>query len=481
MPSTPAAGMTPAQQERWQRLMHWSLDPPAARLGFAAKLAQENRWRLRFAERVVMEYRRFVFVAAEAGHGVCPSEEVDRAWHQHLLDTRSYWEQFCPQMLGGPLHHTPSRGGAEERRRLQQDYVSTLSSYERLFGEAAPADLWPPPPRRFHPPRCLAQGLPGRLPGLLAGVAVAAMAAAGMTLLPGSVGGAHAADAERTAWSGAWNLLSPFHLDGPSFLILYSLLAALAVGGGLLLQRELMDSEDGSAARQTQTALAPLELAFLAGGEERVAGTALQALRQRGELEKGPQLDDAIERDVAVAVLAKRFRPGIWAKSEASVESQTRLHALQHQLVSRGLLLTPERQRQAQLAPWLVIGPVLALGLARLQQASLNGRPSGFLQLLFVLLTLIALVLSRQAPRQSARGAQMLQALVRREKRKGTQAKRAQAAPNLLAFALMGVTALSAAEAMAYGAYLAVEDSAGGGGGDGGCGGGCGGCGGCGG
>ena len=478
MPPTPTAGMTPAQQERWQRLRHWSLDPPAARLGFAARLARENRWRLRCAERVEVEYRRFVFVAAEAGHGVCPSEAVDRAWHQHLLDTRSYWEQFCPQILGGPLHHTPSRGGAEERRRLQQDYAQTLSSYERLFGEAAPADLWPPPPRRFHPPRRWAPELPRRLPGQLAGVAVAAMAAAGMTLLPGGGGGAHAA-AEQPAWSAAWNSLPPFHLDGPSFLILYTLLATLAVGGGLLLQRVLMGVADGSAARQTQTALAPLELAFLAGGEERVAGTALLALRQRGELEKGPQLDDAIERDVAVAVLAKRFRPGSWAKSEASVDSQTRLRALQHQLVSRGLLLTPERQRQAKLAPWLVIGPVLALGLVRLQQASLNGRPSGFLQLLVVLLALIALVLSSQAPRQSARGAQMIQALVRREERKRIQTKRSQAAPDLLAFALMGVAALSATEAMAYGAYLAVDPSAGGG--DGGCGGGCGGCGGCGG
>ncbi|MFN7741158.1 MAG: glycine-rich domain-containing protein [Cyanobacteriota bacterium] len=58
------------------------------------------------------EYRRFLFLAMQAGHPVSPSRPVDLAWHQHLLDTRSYWQEFCPRVLGRPLHHTPSRGGA---------------------------------------------------------------------------------------------------------------------------------------------------------------------------------------------------------------------------------------------------------------------------------------------------------------------------------------------------------------------------------
>ena len=113
MPFT-LARMTLTQRRRWQRLMEWSLDPPAGTLGFAAKLARDNRWSLRYAERVEAEYRRFVFLAVESDHGVCPPEAVDRAWHQHLLETHNYWEQFCPDVLGAPLHHTPSRGGIEE-------------------------------------------------------------------------------------------------------------------------------------------------------------------------------------------------------------------------------------------------------------------------------------------------------------------------------------------------------------------------------
>ena len=43
MPFT-LARMTLTQRRRWQRLMEWSLDPPAGTLGFAAKLARDNRW-----------------------------------------------------------------------------------------------------------------------------------------------------------------------------------------------------------------------------------------------------------------------------------------------------------------------------------------------------------------------------------------------------------------------------------------------------
>jgi hypothetical protein len=88
------------------------------------------------SERVLGEYRRFLFLAMAAGHPVSPSRAVALAWHQHLLDTRSYWQEFCPRVLGQPLHHTPSRGSEEERQRLGERYRRTLTSYRACFGEA---------------------------------------------------------------------------------------------------------------------------------------------------------------------------------------------------------------------------------------------------------------------------------------------------------------------------------------------------------
>ena len=135
--------LTDQQQELYLRLQSYCFDAPGSAVTFAAKLACEQGWSMAKSERVLGEYRRFLFLAMEAGHPVSPSRAVDLAWHQHLLDTRSYWQEFCPGVLGRPLHHTPSRGGEEERQRLGECYRRTLRSYRAFFGEAPPADLWP--------------------------------------------------------------------------------------------------------------------------------------------------------------------------------------------------------------------------------------------------------------------------------------------------------------------------------------------------
>ena len=97
-----------------ERLAAFELDDPAADLPFSARLARENTWSRDYARRVVREYLRFVQLAMEAGHPVTPSEEVDQAWHLHMVYTRSYWERLCGGVLKKPLHHDPTRGGKAE-------------------------------------------------------------------------------------------------------------------------------------------------------------------------------------------------------------------------------------------------------------------------------------------------------------------------------------------------------------------------------
>lgn len=125
------------------------LDQPGASLPFSVRLARDNAWSQAYAERVVADYRRFVFLAATAGHPVTPSEEVDQAWHLHLVYTRSYWDELCGEVLGFPLHHGPTVGGPAEGAKFTDWYQRTLESYRRLFGTEPPADIWPPPGERF--------------------------------------------------------------------------------------------------------------------------------------------------------------------------------------------------------------------------------------------------------------------------------------------------------------------------------------------
>jgi hypothetical protein len=137
------------QDPLWVALLSYAIGPEDAALSFAARLAQENGWSRARAERVIGEYKRFCYLAVRAGHPVTPSDAVDQAWHLHLTYSRDYWERFCP-LLGIALHHGPTAGGAAEGERYYEQYAGTLKSYERVFGEEAPADLWPDARRRFR-------------------------------------------------------------------------------------------------------------------------------------------------------------------------------------------------------------------------------------------------------------------------------------------------------------------------------------------
>jgi len=141
------------QRALWQRISNHQLDDPGASLCFSLRLARDNHWPQGFADRVIGEYRRFVFLAMVAGHPVTPSDQVDQAWHLHLLYTRDYWGPFTDR-LPRPLHHGPTLGGAAEGRKFSDWYSKTLHSYWRLFGEHPPIGVWPPAVTRFGRDMC---------------------------------------------------------------------------------------------------------------------------------------------------------------------------------------------------------------------------------------------------------------------------------------------------------------------------------------
>ena len=125
------------------------IEPEGARQSFVVRLAQENGWSASFAERVLHEYRRFLFLAATAGHAVTPSDEVDQAWHLHLAYSRYYWDELCARILRQPLHHGPTAGGRAADSRYRSQYAQTLATYRATFGSEAPNDIWPPERERF--------------------------------------------------------------------------------------------------------------------------------------------------------------------------------------------------------------------------------------------------------------------------------------------------------------------------------------------
>src|SRR5688500_15135070 len=132
-----------------RRLKRYSLDRTPCAERFVDRLARENGWTLARAVCVLHEYRRFLVLSQLAGHPVTPSDAGDQAWHLHLTDSESYWRTLCGEILNCTLHHRPSRGGPSEQSRYCRDYERTLETYESIFGQPPPPDIWPPSKWRF--------------------------------------------------------------------------------------------------------------------------------------------------------------------------------------------------------------------------------------------------------------------------------------------------------------------------------------------
>ena len=139
----PPIESTPSLIELYTSIMQFQISDEDSLVPFHVKLAKENGWLHEHAKRVEIEYKRFLILAVFAGHPVSPSDPVDQAWHLHLTYTRSYWDGLCKDVLRMPLHHTPSRGGPAEVAKFDFRYLSTIRSYEKIFGFPPNEDIWP--------------------------------------------------------------------------------------------------------------------------------------------------------------------------------------------------------------------------------------------------------------------------------------------------------------------------------------------------
>ena len=134
----------------WEKLSDFSLDNPEASFSFTDRLARENGWSVEFSKRVVDEYKKFIYMSVVSGKSLTPSDEVDQAWHLHLVYSYSYWVEMCENTLGGfRLHHGPTKGGVTEKKKYDDQYSQTLEFYRNEFGYDAPRDVWPSHDIRF--------------------------------------------------------------------------------------------------------------------------------------------------------------------------------------------------------------------------------------------------------------------------------------------------------------------------------------------
>jgi hypothetical protein len=138
------------QLELLSKIEAFEIDESDSLFPYSLRLSRDQQWSQPYTQRVIAEYKKFLFLAMTANHPVTPSGAIDNAWHLHLIYTRSYWDDLCGGVLNRPLHHRPSKGGNEQYQKFCHYYSQTLASYESFFGYPAPADIWPDPNDRFQ-------------------------------------------------------------------------------------------------------------------------------------------------------------------------------------------------------------------------------------------------------------------------------------------------------------------------------------------
>ncbi|MBC7875324.1 MAG: hypothetical protein H7Y01_15090 [Ferruginibacter sp.] len=137
------------QPELWNKIKSFQLDDPLSAYTFTERLERENRWPLSYAFSVVEEYKKFIYLLCIAKHPLTPSDQIDQAWHLHLIYTQSYWIDFCKNVIGRELHHGPTKGGQLEKTKFNNWYQLTKELYAKEFSQNPPTDIWPDNETRF--------------------------------------------------------------------------------------------------------------------------------------------------------------------------------------------------------------------------------------------------------------------------------------------------------------------------------------------
>ena len=369
--------MTGSEIELWQRIDVYSLDDRGSDFSFTARLARDNQWSLPFATRVVDEYKRFVFLAISCDHPVTPSDEVDQAWHLHMVYTRSYWDEFCGDVLRCALHHGPTRGGQQEAEKFVDQYEATQNSYRDKFGEPPPADIWPASQERFDRSKrirriCTEDYWLVRKPNFQKLVSTESLPLVAAAVVP--------------AMLFAW---SPFNLAGRDFLVFYAVVSFAAVILGFVLQRVM--ASDGISQwelQQSRFELSSSHVAYLAGGKRQLLQAAVCELLVEGWAEPDsrkllyePSQSQAKLSSVSSAILEKLRLGSNVDVGSIQAAARVPIAKIRAELAQAGLIQSKIRRHVLAWATGIMVVAVLALGVMRIVQAVNGGHFFGFLLL----------------------------------------------------------------------------------------------------
>ncbi|HEX6429775.1 MAG TPA: hypothetical protein VF008_18910 [Niastella sp.] len=258
----------------WIAIQQFPLDDPNAEITFSHKLSAKQNWSPTFTERVVEEYRKFIFLCCISPNGASPSQAVDEAWHLHLTYTKSYWIDLCKNTLNKDIHHHPSQGGDEEDHKHRDWYSETLINYQSVFGSLPPDDIWPPP-----------REIESHLPEPAWVVQNQNIALVIMLLTLPLIVSAY-----------LHRVLFPFALTGPQFLGFFPLLTLSCIICYIILQHDKGRALKQLVIEHFPTDTTVFQTALYLYGKHRALQTAIIDLMRRSLLEVSPDKTFTVHR-----------------------------------------------------------------------------------------------------------------------------------------------------------------------------------------
>jgi uncharacterized protein (TIGR04222 family) len=367
----------------WNKIQQFAFDEPNATITFSKKLASQQKWSASYTQRVIEEYRRFIFLCCVSPNGASPSKAVDEAWHLHLTYTKSYWDAFCKNTLGKDIHHYPSTGGEKEDHKHINLYDETLSLYESVFGEQPSADIWPQPVKQTGA-QLWEQVQPYLLvsKGTLLAIVLLLLIPFGINYL-------------------ITGIASPYLLNGPQFLEFYAMLCVAALIAFYLYRKDRIMRMNNIVNVWPLDKANIFQLTYMVYGKERAIQTCLLDLYRRGLVSVDDNREIVIHRNNYQAPEKEEnpLVPALLAEADGSSVPYGIIADTWHERQSFeqpgiGQLLLLHNKKESRLQKSWSILIVFFIGLARLIQGMINDRPVGFLVLEIIAFIIASVVMS---------------------------------------------------------------------------------------
>jgi hypothetical protein len=115
-----------------EKLEQLDLEP----IAFQLMHSGEAEWTHQRTMQAIAQYKQFLYlIYLYPNHSLVPTQDIDRVWHHHILDTMKY-AQDCQLLFGRFIHHFPYFGqrGESDRQALQIAFKQTQALFQEHFG-----------------------------------------------------------------------------------------------------------------------------------------------------------------------------------------------------------------------------------------------------------------------------------------------------------------------------------------------------------